>query len=70
MLIRYHGCFLRDSPALLSGDSPPFHSLLRPSPASSVTSPSSTSDVKGKSDLKDFLAIDDFDTGLAMKNGP
>ncbi|AAG13075.1 Ornithine carbamoyltransferase [Arabidopsis thaliana] len=30
--------------------------------ASSVTSPSSPSDVKGKSDLKDFLAIDDFDT--------
>ncbi|EOA33941.1 hypothetical protein CARUB_v10021435mg [Capsella rubella] len=29
--------------------------------SSSVTSPS-TSDVKGKSDLKDFLAIDDFDT--------
>ncbi|KAG2324292.1 hypothetical protein Bca4012_038805 [Brassica carinata] len=34
--------------------------------ASSVTSPSA-SDVKGKSDLKDFLAIDDFDTETIKK---
>uniref|UniRef100_A0A1J3HV45 ornithine carbamoyltransferase n=1 Tax=Noccaea caerulescens TaxID=107243 RepID=A0A1J3HV45_NOCCA len=34
--------------------------------ASSVTSPS-TSDVKGKSDLKDFLHIDDFDTETIKK---
>ncbi|KAJ0256489.1 Ornithine transcarbamylase [Hirschfeldia incana] len=60
------GTTLRPFPAV-SFASPASFSPLRVScQASSVTSPS-TSDVKGKSDLKDFLAIDDFDTETIKK---